>query len=87
MNLQSLALVWCVDEPTRRSDRPVVTSLGNKNDAVARGQPRVRADFYLAIDVSPMTDSDNVDGPLSIIDTVNNAVVANSDAPQVLFAL
>jgi hypothetical protein len=37
--------------------------------------------------LSPMTDSDNINNPLSVIDAVNNPVVSNSDTPQVLFAL
>jgi hypothetical protein len=44
-------------------------------------------DFDSAIDFSPMADSDNINNPLSIIHTVNNPVVSNSDTPQVLFAL
>lgn len=44
-------------------------------------------DFDSAIDFSPMADSDYINNPLSIIDAVNNPVVSNSDAPQILFAL
>ena len=44
-------------------------------------------DFDLPIGLSPMADSDNINNSLSVIYTVNNPVVANSDAPQVLFAL
>jgi hypothetical protein len=34
-----------------------------------------------------MADSDNINYPLSVIDTVNNSVVSNSDTPQILFAV
>jgi len=44
-------------------------------------------DFDLAIGLSPMADSDNINDPLSVIDAVNNPVVSNSNTPQVLFAL
>lgn len=44
-------------------------------------------DFDLTIGFSPMADSDYIDNPFPIVDTENNSVVANSDTPQVLFAL
>ena len=44
-------------------------------------------DFGLAIGLSPMADSDNINDTLPSIDAVNNPVVSNSDSPQVLFAL
>ena len=44
-------------------------------------------DFALAIGFSPMADSDYIDNPFPIVDAENNSVVANSDTPQVLFAL
>jgi len=47
----------------------------------------VSLDFDLPIGLSPMADSDNINNSLSVIYTLNNPVVANSDAPQVLFAL
>ena len=44
-------------------------------------------DFNLAIGLSPMTDSNNINNPLSVIDAVKHPVVSNSDTPQVAFAL
>ena len=44
-------------------------------------------DFDLAVGLSPMADSGNINNPLSVIDAVNNSVVSNSDTPQALFSL
>lgn len=44
-------------------------------------------DFDLTIGFSPMSDSDNINNPLSVIDTVHHPVVSNPYTPQVLFAM
>jgi hypothetical protein len=41
----------------------------------------------LAIGLSPMTDSNDINNPLSVIHAVNNPVVADSNTPQILFAM
>jgi len=43
--------------------------------------------FDLPIRLSPMTDSDDINNPLAVINAVNNPVVSDSDTPKVLFAL
>jgi hypothetical protein len=49
-------------------------------------KPRIRL-WLIDIGLPPVADSDNIHDTLSIIDAVNNAVVSDTNTPQVFFAL